>query len=273
MGKDSPSPPPPPDYIGAAEATGQSNLEAVRAQTSANRVNQYTPYGSLTYRHTGAGDGGWSSYLTLSPTQQRLLDQQNKTSIGLGNLADRGVGYVDDALSHRLDASSLPKDMVNPGETGYDALMSRIQPQIDESHKALVTQLANQGILPGTEAYDNALRVQNQSENDLRSQAAINGIQIGENAQTQQLGVKTALQNNPINVLNAVRSGSQVTNPTFGAVPQQGNAGGVDYTGAMTGTNNYNMGLYNSGVASANAGNAATMQGVGTAAMAAAMFY
>jgi hypothetical protein len=44
MGKGG-SPPPPPDYAGAARETAQGNLEAARVATAANRVNQITPYG------------------------------------------------------------------------------------------------------------------------------------------------------------------------------------------------------------------------------------
>jgi hypothetical protein len=275
VGKDAGSPPPAPDYVGAAQATGQSNLDAVRAQTAANRINQYTPYGSLQYYQDPSStdpDRGWSSVVTLSPEQQKLLDQQNQTSLGLSGLANSGLDYVKSTLGNQINLNSLPKSMVNPGETGYDALMRRYQPQIDQSRKALENQLANQGVMAGTEAYDNAMRSQYQSENDLRSQAALQGIGIGQDAQNQQLGLLMALQNNPINVLNAVRTGSQVTNPTFGAVPQQQNAGGVDYMGATKGMSDYNMGVYNSDVAAANAGNSAATGLAGAAITAAAFF-
>ena len=52
MGK-SASAPPPPDYAGAARETAAGNLEAARANIAANRVNQYTPYGSLEYEVWG----------------------------------------------------------------------------------------------------------------------------------------------------------------------------------------------------------------------------
>ena len=51
MGKS--SAPPAPDYTGAAQATAAGNLEAARATAAANRVNQYTPYGSLEYSTRG----------------------------------------------------------------------------------------------------------------------------------------------------------------------------------------------------------------------------
>lgn len=293
MGKSAGSPPPAPDYKGAAEATGKSNLESVRAQTAANRINQFTPYGNLTYTQDPNAedpDHGWSSTLQLSPEQQALLDQQNKTSLGLSGLADRGLGYVSEALSNRINAGSLPKvdalDTSNPTNDAYNQMMARYQPQMDQSRKALDTQLANQGVLQGSEAYNNAIRTQQQGENDLKSQAAISSIGLGNqqlqqriamqnqqmNFQNQQMGLQTSLQNNPINVLNAVRSGSQVTNPTFTNTPQQQNAGGVDYTGAMKGQTDYAQGLYNSQVASDNANTSAMMSGLGTLGMGAMMF-
>src|ERR1700694_391979 len=89
--KSSPSPPPAPDYTGAANATAAGNLDAAKAAAAANRVNQVTPYGNLTYSQDpsqagSTGQGGWSATTTLAPAQQTLLDQQNQASIGLGNL-------------------------------------------------------------------------------------------------------------------------------------------------------------------------------------------
>src|SRR5687768_15359139 len=45
--------PAPPDYEAAARAQGQANLEAIRTGAALNRVNQTTPYGSVTYRQVG----------------------------------------------------------------------------------------------------------------------------------------------------------------------------------------------------------------------------
>lgn len=274
--KDTPEAPAAPDYMGAATATAKGDLEAARASAAANRVNHVTPYGNLTYTQTqdpNNPDGGWTATQTLSPDQQTMLDQQNKTSIDLGGLADQGLGYVKDALGNQISKDSLPADMVNAGQTGQDALMARFQPQIDESHKALDNKLANQGIQQGSEAYDNAMRTQNQSENDLRMQAALNGINVGENAQNQQLSLQTALQNQPLNMLNAVRTGSQVTNPTFtNNTAPQGQTKGADMMGALNGTNNYNMGLYNSEVATNNSNTGAAASAAGAAATAYAAY-
>lgn len=252
--KDAPSAPAAPDYTGAAQATAQGNLESARLNAKANRINQYTPYGSLIYSHTGSDpDAGWSQTVNLSPAQQQLLDAQNRTSLGLSGLMGQGLGYVRDALGHGITLADLPKSMVDAGQTGQDALMARFAPQIAQSRAALENQLANQGIMPGSEAYDNAMRTQQQSENDLRMQAALKGIDVGNQAQTQQLGLLQALRNDPINVLNAVRTGAQVTNPAFERVAQQGLTQGPDLLGATQAQGNYNQGLYNSQVAAYNA--------------------
>lgn len=272
--KSAPDAPPAPNYVGAAQATAQGNLEAARTAADANRVNQVTPYGSLSYSHdpnAATPDQGWTATQILAPAQQQLLNQQNATSIGLGNLAGQGLGYVQSALSHPVTAASLPANQVNAGQTGQDALMARFQPMIDQQHSALETQLANQGIAPGSEAYTNAMRTQNQSENDLRSQAALNGISVGENAQNQQMSLQTALQNQPLNMLNAVRTGSQVTNPTFTNVPQQATTSGADLASAALNQNQYNMGLYNSQVGTTNSNNSTTA-GVGSAVAMAALY-
>lgn len=267
--KDSPSAPAAPDYAGAATATAAGDLAAARSSAAANRVNQVTPYGSLTYTHNGTGDDGWTATQSLSASQQQLLDQQNKTSAGLSGLADQGLGYVSQALSHNITAADLPANMVNAGQTGQDALMARFQPQIDQSHNALNAQLANQGIMQGSEAYNNAMRVQNQSENDLRSQAALNGINVGQSAQQQALQTQTALQNQPLNMLNAVRTGSQVTNPSYVNSAQQANTSGANLNTAATSSSNYAQGLYGSQVSTNNANTGAA---VGALAAAASMY-
>ena len=73
----SPATPATPDYTGAAQATASGNLDAARAATAANRVNQVTPYGNLTYAVTGQdpyGNPTWTSTTSLSPEQQQLYN-------------------------------------------------------------------------------------------------------------------------------------------------------------------------------------------------------
>jgi len=67
---------------------------------------------------------------------------------------------------------------VNAGTTGQAAILSRLAPQIERSQEATRTRLANQGLVPGTKAYETAMVEENQRGNDLFTQAALQGINL-----------------------------------------------------------------------------------------------
>lgn len=251
FGKDS-SPPPAPDYTGAAIATAAGNADAARIAAKANRVSQYTPYGNSIY--TDLGNDLWRQDVTLAPTQQKLLDYQNNASLGLGSLTEKGLGYVSDMLDNPFDTSQLAAKQVNPGQSYQDAIMSRLQPQWDRKQQQLETQLVNQGITDrGSEAWGNALNDFNQARNDAEVAATLQGMGFGQQARQQDLQEQAFLRNEPLNTLNAVRTGSQVTNPTFSNVPQQQTTAGPNLLGAAQAQGQYDQGVYNSQVASDNA--------------------
>jgi hypothetical protein len=255
MGK-SASAPPPPDYTGAAKETAAGNLDAARANIAANRVNQYTPYGSLEYEVSGEdkfGNPMWKATQSLSPEQQQLLDYQNKTSVGLGELTGKGLNYVSNMLETPFDTSKLPTTGFNPSQSYQDAYMQRLQPQITQGREALDVKLANQGIPVGSEAYNRAMMAQSQRENDLLATATTQGFGIGQQARQSALQEQAYLRNEPLNTLNAVRSGAQVQGPTFVNPAQQANTAGADILGATQ------MG-YNANLAASNAQNAANNQ-------------
>lgn len=241
-----------PDYTGAAQATAQGNLQAAQTAAAANRVNQVTPYGSLTYSESGKDSQGnpmWTATQALSPEQQKILDYQNQTSLGLGSIQNQGLDYVKNMLAQPFDTSKLPAEMINAGQTAQDAIMSRLEPTFGKRQAALETQLANQGIARGTEAWKNAQTDLDQARNDAYTQAALQGMGIGQQARQQSLQEQAFLRNEPINTLNAVRSGSQVQGPSFVNVPQQATTQGADLMGAA------NLGYQNQ-LANSNAQNA-----------------
>lgn len=187
----------------------------------------------------------WSSTVQLTPEQQQLLDQQNKTSLQLASLQDQGVGYVQNMLDKPFDVGALPAQTINAGQTAQDAIMSRLQPQFDRRQAQLETQLANQGISRGTEAWKNAQTDLDQARNDAYIQSALQGMGIGQQARQQGLQEQAFLRNEPLNTLNAVRTGAQVTNPTFSNVPQQATTQGPDMLGAAQAGYNAQMNNYN----------------------------
>jgi hypothetical protein len=237
-----------PDYSAAASATAQGNLDAARQATAANRVNQYTPYGSLEYTMSGEdkyGNPMWSATQKFSPEQQKLLDIQNQLSYGVGQLGTKGLEYVGQQLENPFDVSQLPSLGINPSETYSDAIMRRLAPQMEQGRGRLEQQLANQGIGIGTEAYDRAMRNFDQKQNDLMLGAQTQGLQAGLQARQQQLGELAYRRNEPLNVLSALRTGSQVTAPSYVNSSQQATTAGADLLGAAGMQYNAAMGDFN----------------------------
>jgi hypothetical protein len=254
----SPDVPATPDYTGAAKETAAGNLDAARAATAANRVNQVTPYGTLKYSVTGKdpyGNSTWTSTSALSPDMQALYDYDIASSKGLGQLQGKGLNYVSNMLDKPFDTSGLPRTGINAGEDMTQSIMRRLQPQLQQEQKSFDTAMANQGIPLGSEAYQNAKRMFDERQNDRLVSSIIQGTQTGLQARGQGFSEQAYQRNEPINTLNAVRSGSQVTNPNsfFVNAPQQATTAGADYLGAAGMTGNANIAAANATNAQRNA--------------------
>lgn len=232
MGKSKDPPPAPPDYRGAAQATASGNLEAAKYATVANRANQYTPYGSLEWQRGATDYDAWTQRINLTGEGQKLLDQSNKTSQGLANLQDEATGRVAAQQAAGWGDDALVRPTFNPGETAQDAIMRRTQPMLDRSRASAETRMANQGVQQGSEAWRNAQDDIGRQENDAYSQAALQGISTGQQARQQGIQEQQYFNTRDLNALNALRTGSQVTNPTFGNYAQQQTTQGADLLGA-----------------------------------------
>lgn len=188
-------------YIQAAQATTMGNLYGAQAATQANRINQATPYGSLTYSRgvDQYGNPTWTANQTLSPELQALTQS---------------------SLAGLQASQATPMSGINPGQTYSEAIMQRLQPQIAQQREGIASDLANQGIVPGTKAYENAMRTFNQQQNDLLTSAQIQGMNTG--LQAQQLQNQTAAN---------IRA---LSNPNYINPYTQAAVAGPDYLGAYT---------------------------------------
>lgn len=267
-GKGGGSAPPPPDYAGAAQATAAGNADAARIGAKANRVSQYTPYGNLIYTPGQNGDPDqWRADISLSDAQKQLLDINNQSSIKSGQLANQGLDYAGQILGKPgFDESMTPRAPVSPGQTAYDATMSRLTPQLDREKTSLDTQLINQGLRPGGEAYDNAMKLQNQKANDMQTQAASSTIPLDYQARQQAIQEQAFQQNQPVNIINAMRTGSQVQNPNFINPANQVTTAGPDYLGAATSQYGQQLGAYNAQQANSSNQTNGLLSAAGTAA-------
>jgi hypothetical protein len=119
MGKQSAAPPAQVDYNQQAQSQGAANIDAMRVGAQQNRVNQYTPYGSMVYTPTSNPDQ-WDSTVSLSPDQQSLLDKQTQGEQTLADTANSGLGRVQDAFSKPFDTSGMPARVTSVNQPSYD---------------------------------------------------------------------------------------------------------------------------------------------------------
>jgi hypothetical protein len=311
------SAPPPPDYESAAKETARGNLEATRAAVRANRINQYTPYGKLTYRQNPVGgkinydaynkalqsynqsrfpantkndviggteysarygrtrpggatsvaeqqgqfqgiapkledfmeydpDSGWEQTMELTPEAQSALDQQLALNRKYGEVANLGFDRVRSIFENpELDVGALPKRAIDVGQTAQEALLARLNPQLQSQEEATRQRLANTGIGLGSDAFSREMAIQGQQANDLRLQAALQGINLDQANRAAALQEQAYLQDRPLNLINALRAGNQVTAPQFQQFAQQATTQGPDLLGATNAQYNAQMNAYN----------------------------
>ena len=273
-----PSAPPAPDYAAAATAQGVANQQAGQQTAVLSNPNIISPYGNQTVSYDTAGGFGGTPQptitQTLTPAAQAALDAQQNVQMGEANLAQTGLKTAQDIMGTpfqysgpnvqtSIDMSGVPKAPVNPGTTGQEAIMARLQPQIEQQTKATAQTLANQGITPGSEAYNNAMREQQQGQNDLYTQAALQGIgldtaaqqnaynqatqsaQFGNTAANQAMSQQLGLYNQPLNQITALMSGSQIQAPQFQSYTGGGQIGAAPVAQAATNQGNYDTAAYN----------------------------
>ena len=281
-----------PDYAGAARQTAAGNASAAQVAQYGSMTNQVTPYGTVNYTRqqvgtTSQGDplNQWTQTMKLSPEQQALYDQNQALNQTLGNIAQTGVGYVQNSMDNPLDFSQN-QALQAPGQiqqqasnAAYQNAAQYLDPQFKQSNAQLANRLANQGITQGSEAYNNAMlnagNAQQQAYESARNQAYLQGQQGAQQQYAQGLGTRQqqiaeqqVLRQDPLNTLNAIRSGQQmqvaqmpqvgVSNPAALQATQ-----GPDMLGAATAQGQYNQGLYNAQSAAAAQTNAAAIGAAG----------
>jgi hypothetical protein len=210
-----PSPPAPPDPRETSAAQTGTNVSTTLANNVMGMVDQRGPYGSLTYNQTG--DYSWTDDYTgeeytvptyeavteLSPEQQGLLDRNLATMTNLGDVAVDRSDFLKDYFATDPNAGFQELD-----DKLYDLGRQRIDPRMEDRRKAAATQLANQGVAPGSEAYNREMTALNQAENDAYTQLMLQG-------RGQALQETYAQRNQPINEIIGLLSGTQVQNPNY----------------------------------------------------------
>lgn len=199
---------------------------------------------------TGETPPQFTSTVELTPESQQLLDTQLRSQNALASLGESQIGRIQDAVTNPYSYSGLEAPEVAQGQF-EDAVYSRLNPQFDRDEESLRTRLANQGIMQGSEAWNNAFNTFNQAKNDARMQAVLGGQDYALNRRNQAISEYDAQRNAPLNEYIGLTSGTQVRNPQFTSVGY-GGAQPVDYANLINQNYQSQLGQYNAGVASRN---------------------
>mgnify|MGYP001553907273 CR=1 FL=1 len=234
-----PSPPAPPDPIATANAQAAANKTTAITQNELNATNQVTPSGSLNYTQSGTWADGTpqlTATQTLSPAEQNIYNLGEQTKTNLGTIGSEQSQKVGDLLNTPFDLNAAT------GTQQADISKTLLDPVWNQRQSSLETQLANQGITQGSDAYTNAMRdFSSQRDNSYNSALLADRGQ----ATTEAL----AQRNQPLNEISALLSGSQVSQPSFtntpsAAVAQTPLSSDV-YNRAALANQNYNTQLQN----------------------------
>ena len=163
--------------------TGISNANTALSapfNPNASAITGYNPVAiSNVQTGLGAGDYGLARANTNANTYGLATGDVDANTYGLAR------GEVP--LQYGLDTRNLTQMPTNAGISAQQAILSRLDPTIQAGDVSFRQTLANQGLAPGTAAYDAAFRNREMSKNDLYNQAALQGINLDMLARQQGL--------------------------------------------------------------------------------------
>jgi hypothetical protein len=156
-----PKAPTPPDPKDTSAAQTGTNIGTAIANNTMTMVDQNTPYGSLTYAQNGTQTytdpytgktyeiPRYTANTTLSQGEQGILDANTAARTNLAQTGAAQSAFLKDYLAQpaNFDTSAIEGRMNELGS-------SRLDPRFAQEEDALRTRLANQGVVPGSEAYN-----------------------------------------------------------------------------------------------------------------------
>ena len=146
-----------PDPKVTAQAQTQSNLATLHATQAAQNIGQNNQYGSLGYQITGSDPEGnplYTATSTLSPDQQQILDNLENSQKGLGGT---GFNLVNDVSGLYGEAPDFSEQAGTQTKINMDRHLAYTDPFRQQQTEQLDNQLRNQGLFPGSKAYDRAM--------------------------------------------------------------------------------------------------------------------
>lgn len=204
-----------PNPTTTAAAQTASNQQTAITQQELNQTNQVNQNGTSTYQQTGTNADGTPQFTqttSLSAPNQAIFNTNQGTEQNLATAGNELSANASKQLSTPFSVDQSIADKIDSiGKTQLDPMWAA-------NDSAQAATLANQGVTPGSEAYNNAMVSYNAGKNSSYNQLFLQG---DAQAESESL----ANQNETINQLSALESGSQVSTPTFSSTPQTSVAG------------------------------------------------
>lgn len=226
--------------MGAAAATGAASSANINDQTVQNRSNQVAPDGSTLNWTQDPNTHQWTQTITQGAGGQAL-------TAGANALAPQAVSSLSQPVSTEGLTDLFSLNGKTPGgfnDAAYQAIMSRVNPELDRRRAAADTQLANQGITRGSEAWTGQQDQLGRDENDAIQQSILSGFKQGSLDQSMAIDMATAtgqqregqfkerlgLRAQPLQDYLSLQGG--VKDPKFGQYTTAGSAQAPNFLGA-----------------------------------------
>lgn len=287
-----------PDYEAAAEKQAQSSREVTEQQTWANRPNQFTPWGALTWANKQEWDPAteqmlnkWTQTMKLNPQSQAALNAQMAMQTGKSELAADMFGRMQDEFGNPMDWTQFSEGgerveggqhyYDKAGDAFYDRFTRRADPRYARQEEEMEVRLRNQGVMPGDKAYNDAMMERELAESDAYANAAdqatlmagqegarMQGMDVqagGYNTTLRQQEIAEAMQQRgfTLNEINAILTGQQVGMPSMPGFQNAGKAEGNQALAAAQMTGQAQLDKFNAEQAAVQG----MMQGAGSMGM------
>jgi hypothetical protein len=233
---------------------------AANEKYKSNAEGHYNDYGKTEGRQpfytspaTNGGANQATLTQTLNPTEQATYDQGATNRLGLGKLGAQGITAAQGIIGTPVDYSGAPTtgSYDDTRKKVIEAMMGRADEDYAKRTDQSNSDLVAAGIRPGSKAYADAQQMIERSRNDAYQQAEI----AGGNAASQAYGMDSdrrrqsitemlAERSIPLNEINSLVSGSQVSNPFSAPGYQQNMAPAPTYQG-FSDTAAYNTDVFN----------------------------
>jgi len=154
-----------PDPTLTANTQQQFNVGAATDQNKINSYNQGSAFGDINYVPDASSPSGYSVKTSFSAPEQSLFNQYTGTQGAFGAAAPGLVSAGAENISApaNLDNSAVTKQL-NAWQQAYQ------QPIFDQQSSNLEAQLRNQGLTPGSVAYNNAKNLLARNQGDITNQ-------------------------------------------------------------------------------------------------------